>query len=123
MAPARIGLAVAVSRAINRRLLLGGRECVCARAHRERWVVAEAALNLLFIWRERDHCRAIHAWESALPEITDVGAFAAARIDGRVRLSHTVTLSDGSTADVGRDLTPAEAMALASRLLLEALGR
>jgi len=55
---------VFASRCINRYILRGRWETVCGRAHRERWIIAEFILDCCFAWRERDHCRALHEWES-----------------------------------------------------------
>lgn len=57
---------VFASRCINRYILRGRWETVCGRAHRERWVVVEVALNLCFAWRDADHCRAMHEWERSV---------------------------------------------------------
>jgi hypothetical protein len=53
---------VRASRAISRRLL-GAEVMLCALADWHRWRI-RPALNLVFRWRERDHCAICADWEA-----------------------------------------------------------
>jgi hypothetical protein len=55
--------------------------------------------------------------------ITDSGPFGIQCVGREIRLCHTVTTADGETTDVCRVLTPDQALQLAKRLMIEALGR
>ena len=57
-----MSLRVRLSRAISRRLFRA-EHMLCALADWHRWPIRRA-LNLAFLWRERDHCASCADWEA-----------------------------------------------------------